>query len=208
MNKYKQYFGLLAVLALVFMTSTSMVFAKNGADDSSFDDRGGMMKDERKEFKAGMMVAREDWKEHRKDMLDDMKERREEWKQEMKERMGDMKIFARMGVLNGLSHVTENFIRIADKIESRMDKMKDEGKDIGDAETFLDQAGDKLDGIKSDIEDLKTSIDEDSTLEEIKTAISGIKEDLKTAHKLLWSAVKELKGEKEVGDDNNEGENN
>lgn len=180
----KKYFSLFLVLALALV-----------AMSANAEERGTPPPWKGKIDKQVRIEMRGELREDRAAVIEEIKTKREEWKEEMQERVGDKKLFARTRISVGLMHRTENLIRISDKIEARIEKMQEAGKPVGEAQSFVDDAQEDLQEVKEDIEGLKEMVDDDATLEEIKAAIVSIKDDLKNAHKKLWNAVKELRGE-------------
>lgn len=190
----KKYLSLLFVLVLVFVVGAYKVGAR---EDEA--ERGGKMEikkehmDERKEAVDDWKDSREDMKIKREAMIEDMKEKREMWKEDMKEHWQDGTKMIRGRVLMALMQRGENLANIATRIETRIEKIKAEGKDTGEAQSFVDKAEVEIESAKNKIESLKEDIEGDKSIETLRASLKAIKEDLKSAHGYLKSAVEEIK---------------
>lgn len=190
----KKYLSLLFVLVLVFVTGVYKVHAHDPyGPEENRNAKKLEFQQERKEALDDWKDTREDIKAKRMEMINDMKEKREAWKEDMKEHWQDGVKMVRGRILIAFMQRTENLANIAERIETRIDKIEAEGKDTGDAQSFVDQAQEKIESAKNKIEDLKNDIEGDKSIEELKSKLSAIKEDLKSAHSNLRSAVEEIK---------------
>lgn len=90
-------------------------------------------------------------------------------------------------------------VGLSERIQSRIDKFKEEGSDIGDAQDKLNKANDLIDNATASLRAVKSALDEafesDSEISKngIRELITEAKEAIKSAHAGLVEAVRVLK---------------
>jgi hypothetical protein len=100
-------------------------------------------------------------------------------------------------IFNRFDAVIVKYYGLTSRIESRIQKMKDEGVDTVKAENLLLIAKTKLDDSSSytvaSREELKNIVQQDSSKEIIQTTINQITNDLKGSYEALLNVIVELK---------------
>lgn len=96
--------------------------------------------------------------------------------------------------------------KLGDRIQSRIDKAKERGKNISKAQNALDQARTKwqeakaaLDSAKSKLEGMLESADPKAAFQDIQKLVSESRDKIKAVHAALVEAVRQLKGIGEGG---------
>lgn len=95
----------------------------------------------------------------------------------------------------------ERLERLADRIDSRIKKFKEQSRDMSASETGLIEARAKIATAKSDVASIKTAatstsgamIDAKETLERVRGAAQTAKESIKTTHEALVQVVNGMK---------------
>ena len=119
----------------------------------------------------------------------------------------EMRKKARTMIINGMLRRAESILRISEKMETRIEKLEDEGIDTGEALELIEDAQDKVAEAKAHFEEAKEAVEDGGELAEILEHVRLGKEALKEAHGLLVQALKEIKdGLAEVDDSEEEEE--
>ncbi|OGI65712.1 hypothetical protein A2914_02745 [Candidatus Nomurabacteria bacterium RIFCSPLOWO2_01_FULL_41_21] len=199
----KKYSKLFLVLLMAFIIGATSALAQGNGRNGDRPIPPAW----RTEAKETRVEMRQEWLEHRAQVMNEMRERKVEWREEMQQIVNDKKKLARTRIAVGMMQRAENLSNIADRIQTRIEKIEAEGGDTNGAEEMVADAQEKLDDLMGMIEALKASVDEeDTTLEDIKADIAEIKALFKEVHTLLSQAVRTLKGNTAEGeeDDNEE----
>lgn len=91
--------------------------------------------------------------------------------------------------------------RIADRIDSRLDKLQEKGTDVSDYRTLLETAETKITGAKLDAENAKIKIEEmmnsgedaKTIFQQIKDELNKVKQAVKGAHSALVDVIAAIK---------------
>lgn len=180
----KKYLSLLIVLLMVFALETGIKIAKAEEGVTCTADCPGFVGSDGKTY-CNKCVANREIREVKKEEVKNLKDKVAQLK--------EVKTKARTRVLNGLIHRTENLSNIADRIKSRIEKLKALSVDTSKAEGLVAQAEESIVLAKTNITKIQTSIENGDALETIKTNIVAVKDALKQAHTYLSQAVQELK---------------
>lgn len=167
----KKYLSLLVVFVMIFALGTGVKIAK-AEEETSGDNTAGVSSENKVDnLKQGLMKE----------------------KVQKEGKLKEVKTKARTRVLNGLTHRTKNLSNIANRIKSRIEKLKALSVDTSKAEEFVAKAEESIALAKTNIIKVQASIENGDTLEVIKTNIVAVKDALKQAHTYLSQAVQELK---------------
>lgn len=133
------------------------------------------------------------------DRRDAIKEGRLEMKANMKERLQILFRTHLRNAMNRMETAIEHFENFVDRIESRIEKLKERGVVTTSIEAKLDVAVDAIARAEADISafsSIASSTAEESTAEEVKeeirAALNKAKESIKAAHRALIATVQEL----------------
>lgn len=209
-----------ALIALMMVLTVTTVFAQEEGG------RGEKFKQRRDEIRATFEQKKED-------LRGTITEKREALRQKFAERCGtddattDEKCLAKKKRFDDMAkeRVTKLTSRVfgrfeafvaryegfADRIQSRIDKLKEQGADTDEMQDLLDAAEKSLEDSVADIAAVKESVEDivedESSKGEIRALVNEAKESLKETHKAFVEAVKALKAagkdkpENEDGDD-------
>ncbi|MBU3925574.1 hypothetical protein KJ763_00180 [Patescibacteria group bacterium] len=91
--------------------------------------------------------------------------------------------------------------RIADRIDSRLDKLQENGADISEPQVLLETAKTKIADAKLAVENVKTKIEEilnsdadaKDIFQQIKDELSAVKQTIKDAHSALVDVIEAIK---------------
>jgi len=157
-------------------------------------------------------VVRTEIKEQRTDLRDIIKEKREAFKDEAKERINVLKdkvteerakkIEAFFGSMIRKFEAAISRLRIlADRIDSRLDKFEDEGKDVSSLRTALDNARntiesaeDALDKAKEEFTTFASTENPKEYFAKVKEVIHNVAVKVRESHKALVDVINLIKG--------------
>ena len=222
--KYMKYLGLLIVFAFIF--APAMMQAQNAVPrperteamppnvrarsiapmpPKTAEEKLRIRKEEQEKMEAlkeRRAENREETKEKRaenkEEIREEMKEKRTELRDEMQEVRAERIKKARVLVATGFFQRVGNLSQIAERIETRIEKLQTAGVDTAMAEELLAKARTSLSEAKSAADSLKPLAESDGTLEEIKNQINAVKTSLKEAGGYLSQAVQNLKAKTEA----------
>lgn len=157
-------------------------------------------------------AVRVEIKEKREDFRETVKEKRETFKEEAKERVEALKqkvseekakrIEAFFGTMVRKFEAAISRLRmLADRIDSRLDKFEDEGKDVSSLRISLDSARaviedteNALDMAKEEFNALVQNEAPQEYFSKVKEVIAGVSQKVRDAHKALVDVINSTKG--------------
>lgn len=151
-------------------------------------------------------------KEKRADFLDTVKDKRDAFKDRAKERIDILKekfsedrakkieaFFG--GMVRKFEAAINRFRHLADRIDSRLDKFEDEGKDVSalrisldNARNSIESAEDALDKAKEEFTTFVLSENPKENFEKVKAVVQNVASAVKNAHKALVDVINSIKG--------------
>jgi chromosome segregation ATPase len=160
-------------------------------------ERKDMMEGNKEELEAGREAIKNASPEDRPALLEAQKEKREAFRGEFKEKTKEI-IEARVHFAANLYQmVIVRLEQIADRLDSRIEKLTAEGKDMTNAESAVDEARKHIANAKTAAEEitvvLESLTDKSGFFEENKEKIAEIRSELKLAHQSLKKAVEAIK---------------
>ena len=157
-------------------------------------------------------TVRTEIKEKREDVRDVIKEKREAFKDEAKERINVLKdkvteerakkIEAFFGsMIRKFEAAISRLRTLADRIDSRLDKFEDEGKDVvtlraalDNARNTIETAEDALDKAKEEFTTFSSAENPKDYFEKVKNVVRDVSSKVKTSHKALVDVINSIKG--------------
>jgi hypothetical protein len=139
-----------------------------------------------------------------REKVGDVRRQIREKRQEIRQRLAERKkirikaFFNRMAKRMDFAVIRLN--KLADRIESRLNKFEQMGKDIGDSRVLLEEARTAILSAKTAIEEAKSKIDEVLESDEPRTAfgqirslVHEVRDSIKAAHQALVNVIRNLK---------------
>ena len=166
----------------------------------------------KEEVKEKFEAVRAEIKEKREEVRDTIKEKREAFKEESKERVSILKervseeraqkIEAFFGSMVRKFEAAISRLRIlADRIDSRLDKLEDKGRDIttlraalDDARNTIETAEDALDKAKEEFTTFASAENPKEYFEKVKLVVQDVASKVKISHKALVDVINSVKG--------------
>lgn len=163
-------------------------------------------------------AVRMEIKEKREDLRETIKQKRETFREEAKERVDTLKrklseerakrIEVFFGTMVRKFEAAISRLRtLADRIDSRLDKIEDAGKDVSEFRVLLDNAKitietaeDSLDKAKEEFNALAKSENPQEYFKKVKEIVSGVAQKIKDAHKALIDVINLIKGTSNVSE--------
>ncbi|MEK7559953.1 MAG: hypothetical protein AAB522_01475 [Patescibacteria group bacterium] len=157
-------------------------------------------------------MFREEVKTKREDLRETIKEKREAFKEEAKERIEALKkklseerakrIEAFFGTMvRKFEAAISRLRKLGDRIDSRLDKFEDAGKDVAtfktsleNARTAIEAAEDALDKAKEEFKALSQSENPKEYFKKVKDIVATVAQKVKNAHKALVDVINSIKG--------------
>lgn len=167
-------------------------------------------------LKEKRTMLRDDIKKERTELHEQIKEKREIFKDEAKERIDTLKkkvseerakiIEVFFGKMVRKFEAAINRLRtLADRIDGRLDKFEDAGKDVLQLKSSLDkarmvtdEAESALDRAKEEFNALATSNNPQEYFKKVKEIVAGVMQKIKDAHKALVDVINSIKGSSNV----------
>lgn len=166
----------------------------------------------KEEVKEKREAVRTEIKDKREEIRDTIKEKREAFKDEAKERINVLKekvseerakkieaFFG--GMVRKFEAAISRLRTLADRIDSRLDKFEDEGKDVSALRTALDNARnsiesaeDALDKAKEEFTTFASTENPKEYFEKVKTVVHNVSQKVREAHKALVDVINSVKG--------------
>ena len=158
----------------------------------------------RLEVQVEMRKERQDFRADAKERIATFKEKAQERREELKKKIGEAranaveKIFVR--TLDRFADAIERLEKLADRIESRLNKLSSDGTDTSALQVLLEKARGSLGEARATLEIAQKKYDEminstepKSSFEAVKLAIRDTKEKIKSAHKALVDVIVAIK---------------
>lgn len=162
------------------------------------------MRQKREEFRKEVVQKHEELRKEIKSKHEEFKQKAQERKDELKKKIGEERarrvedFFTRMA--NKLSLAIERLDKLADRIESRLDKISESGKDVSILETKLENARTSITSAQKALEDAKAKFTElaqnDNPKEafpQVRELISQVSGAVKSAHAALVDVIGSIK---------------
>ncbi len=176
--------------------STSVIIKDmRGEVKGDIKDMRGEFRDDRKEFGSTSMMMRKDLRASTSEMFKKFKDDRKEVMMKMKH---DAFKIRKEALVAHLEFVLENLENIADRIETRIEKLDDEGKDTVAAEAKFDVAVDKIAKAKvavkalADLNETETSTDAEVELTKPREVGDAAIKALKEARDAFKEVIQEI----------------
>lgn len=163
-------------------------------------------------LKEKRTMLREDIKKERTEVREQIKEKREVFKDEAKERVEALKkkvseekskrVEAFFGTMVRKFEAAISRLRtLADRIDSRLDKFEEAGKDVSvlrtsldKAKMVIDEAENSLDKAKEEFNALSQSEKPEEYFKKVKNVVADVAQKIKDAHKALVDVINSTKG--------------
>jgi len=214
-------FGLgMLLISSAYIVSAETNNGRPGFNNTLKEERAefkGEMSAERKEFLEKMGAERkafmENMKADRATFMEELKAKKEAWKLANKEDKGKFRGNAQKMIGTRFDMAIKNLERAQTRVGEVIADMKEDGKDVDDAEDALDASKTNLTDAKKKIEDIKKLIpdtDEKVTpevFEQIKLLAREAKDLLKESRENLILAIKEVNVLRDADDSDDEDDN-
>ncbi len=160
-------------------------------------ERKDMMDDNKDVLREGREAIKNASPEDRADLLEEQKEKREAFHEEWKNKTKEI-IEARVHFAANLYQATiARLEQIAERIDSRIEKLTALGKDMASAQSAVDEARGHIENAKTAAAEIKETLesltDKSGFFETHKDKIVKVKDELKLAHQSLKKAIEAIK---------------
>ncbi|OGI75988.1 hypothetical protein A3C67_01310 [Candidatus Nomurabacteria bacterium RIFCSPHIGHO2_02_FULL_42_19] len=208
MKKHLKPFVFLVVLGLMLSSPTARAEDNGDAEDNDGNNNSRpifnqLIKTDREAFREKVKTERRDFveklKTDREKFRSEVRIKKEEFRSASKERKAEFRSRAREMLSQRFEVVVANLEKIQARVGEIIEKLKADGKDTEDAESYLDLSEQKLEAAKDKVAEIKALIpdtDEKVTpevFEQIKLLAREAKDLLKESHSALRDAIKEIK---------------
>lgn len=169
-------------------------------------------------LKEKRTIFREDIKKERTEVKEQIKEKREAFRDEAKERVEALKKKISEERAKRIEAFFSTMVRkfeaaisrlrdLGDRIDSRLDKFEDAGKDVvalraslDKARVVIDDAESALDRAKEEFNSFATSDNPQEYFKKVKEVASSVAQKVKDAHKALVDVINSIKGVSNVSE--------
>lgn len=191
---------------IVSMFAVSVSYAQTEATPSASDEsrkpvRVNKLNEQLKDARdAHKDAIRDAVQQNRDEVKQTIEERKEELRARLAQRLQMTRERRLSFAYNRISSMVARMKKLAERVQSRIDKEEEKGTDITEADQYLDLADEAIANAESALIGLKELLDTLPAAEEpgamtddIRTAIQEVKEHLQTAHEALRNAIAALK---------------
>jgi hypothetical protein len=218
MKKYRIILAFFGLVALISFAQISKAEDQKGPWSGNKEDKKAMLADfrqSREDFRMKLATDRDTFmaklKMDRAAFLTELKTKKEEWKGKAKDTKEEWRGRAQEMIANRFDVAITNLERVQGRVGEIINGVTD--AEVKSAATdFLNTSKSKLADAKVKIEKIKTLIPDSGekitadTFEQIKTLARDAKDLLKESHQNLVLAIKEIKGDKDSDQNDNEDE--
>lgn len=195
MNTFKKV-GAVAIAALMLPIGAFADASTTATSTRRFEDRKQEIQQKKDEFREKKEGIKGEIEARKEEIKAKVEERREAVAEKVKERLDKFM----QNVIERFSAAQDRLEELANRIDSRLQKMEAEGVNVSSQKTKLAEAKAKIAALGTSIATLETkskevvSGDTRALYPELKTSVEGVKAEIKAAHASLVDIVESMKG--------------
>lgn len=199
--KYISYSAAGLAMALAPLFPAFAQTAADGQATTSALNRRGIIEQQKERLQERGAAIRENVQQKREQVREQVQQKREQVRERLAEKRKQLirDHFKRM--MKRFDAALERLKKIGERIQSRIDKAKANGKDVASAQTALDrakaswqEAKSAVDDIKGKLESVLSADDPKAAFKDVQNLIEAARDKIKAAHAAMVDAITALKG--------------